>query len=202
LLKIAVLASFRGSNLQAIMDAVRSGKLKNAELALVASNKADCGAVEKAKAAGVKTVVIEAKGKAREDYDKELARALDAAGVELVVLAGFFRILSPWFVKKYENKIINLHPSLLPAFPGGCSDAQKRALERGVKVTGCTVHFVDEGEDTGPIIVQKEVPVLEGDDEEKLSERIRVKEHEALVEAIQLIANNKLSVNGRVVHVK
>ncbi|MFH0836110.1 MAG: phosphoribosylglycinamide formyltransferase [Candidatus Micrarchaeota archaeon] len=203
MLKIAVLASFNGSNFQAIVDAMQRGALKNVELAALASNKPDCGAVEKAKAAGVKTIILKAsKNQPREEYDKQLAAALDELGVQLVVLAGWFRMLSPWFVKKYCNKIINLHPSLLPAFPGGCSDAQKRALEWGVKVTGCTVHFVDEGEDTGPIIVQKTVRVEEGDDEESLSARIRLKEHEALIEAIQLIADNRVSVEGKRVRIK
>ncbi len=201
-LRLSVLASFNGTNFQAILDAVKAGKLRSVEVACLASNKPDCGAVERAKNAGVKTVIVtlakpDGGKKTREEYDAELVAALKKEKTDLVVLAGFFRILSPVFVKAFPNKIINLHPSLLPAFKGGCSDAQKRALEWGVKVTGCTVHFVDESEDEGPIIVQKCVAVEEGDDEESLSARIRVKEHEALVEAIQLIADGRTKIEGR-----
>ncbi len=205
-LRLSVLASFNGTNFQAILDAVKAGKLRGVEIACLASNKPNCGAVEKAKKAGVKTVIVTLDKlgggkKLREEYDAELVAALRKEKTDLVVLAGFFRILSSVFVKEFRNKIINLHPSLLPAFKGGCSDAQKRALDWGVKVSGCTVHFVDETEDEGPIIVQKAVAVKEGDDEETLSERIRVKEHEALVEAIQLIADGRTRVYGRKVHV-
>ncbi len=210
-LRLGVLASFNGTNFQAILDAVKAGKLRGVEIACLASNKPDCGAVERAKKAGVKTVIItldKAGGgkagdgkKTREEYDAELVAALKKERIDLVVLAGFFRLLSPVFVKAFENRIINLHPSLLPAFKGGCSDAQKRALDWGVKVTGCTVHFVDETEDEGPIIVQKAVAVEENDDEESLSARIRVKEHEALVEAIQLIADGRTKIEGRRVRI-
>lgn len=207
-LRLSVLASFNGTNFQAILDAVASGKLRGVEVACLASNKPDCGAVERAKRAGVKTVIVtlakpDGSGakKTREEYDAELVAALRKEKTDLVVLAGFFRILSPVFVKAFENRIINLHPSLLPAFKGGCSDAQKRALNWGVKVAGCTVHFVDETEDEGPIIVQKAVPVEEGDSEETLSSRIRVKEHEALVEAIQLIADGRTKIEGRRVRI-
>ena len=201
MLRLGVLVSFRGSNLQAVIDAIRGGQLRNAEISVVIANK-ECGAVERARKAGLKTIIIPSKGRTREEYDEELIKALEAEGVDLVVLAGFFRILSPKFVRHYRNRTLNLHPSLLPAFPGGCSNAQKRALEWGVKVTGCSVHFVDEGEDRGPLIVQKAVRVEEGDDEESLSARIRVKEHEALLEAIQLIADERVEVKGRRVHIK
>ena len=205
-LRLGVLASFNGTNFQAILDAVKAGKLRGVEIACLASNKPDCGAVERAKKAGVKTVIItlakpDGSKKTREEYDAELAGILKKERIDLVVLAGFFRLLSPVFVKAFENRIINLHPSLLPAFKGGCSDAQKRALDWGVKVTGCTVHFVDETEDEGPIIVQKAVAVEENDDEESLSARIRVKEHEALVEAIQLIADGRTKIEGRRVRI-
>jgi phosphoribosylglycinamide formyltransferase-1 len=206
LLRLGVLASFNGTNFQAIVDAVAKRKLRGVEIACLASNKPDCGAVEKARRAGVKIIIVtlakpDGSKKTREEYDAELVKALEKEKVDLVVLAGFFRILSPVFVKAFKNRIINLHPSLLPAFKGGCSDAQRRALDWGAKVTGCTVHFVDETEDEGPIIIQKAVPIEEDDDEESLSARIREREHEALIEAIQLVADGRTKIEGRRVRV-
>lgn len=197
-LKIGVLASGRGSNLQAIIDAVEKGCLKGvAEVSVVVSNKKDALALERARSHGINAVFLDAKGKQRVDYDEEVMRVLKENRVGLVVLAGYFLIVSPEFVNGYRNKILNIHPSLLPAFPGGCSNAQKRALEWGVKVSGCTVHFVDEGEDTGPIILQKAVSVEEGDSEETLSARILEQEHKLLPKAIELIAKERIRVEGR-----
>ncbi len=195
MLNLGVLVSGRGSNLQAILDAVSAKKIP-AVVSVVVSNK-DCPALERARKAGVPAVFIDAKGKTREEFDELVLSELKKHGVELVVFAGYFRLVSKKFVDSYRNKIINIHPSLLPAFPGGLSDAQKRALEWGVKISGCTVHFVDEGEDTGAIIVQKAVEVKDDDSADSLSARILEKEHEALPEAIKLIAEGRVKIRGR-----
>jgi len=168
---------------------------------IVISNKSDAKGLEIAKKMGVKTEIIESKGfkGTREEYDKKLIAILNKNGVTpkngLVCLAGFMRIISPVFVKKYKNKIINVHPALLPSFPG--LDAQKQALDYGSKYSGCTVHFVDSGVDTGPIILQKIVRVLDDDTEETLAKRILVKEHQAYSEAVKLVVENKVKITGR-----
>lgn len=200
---IVVLVSGRGTNLQAIIDAVESGEI-NGKIAAVISNKKGAYALERAKKHGIDAIYLPAKkGEKREDYDKRLAEIIDVKKANLIVLAGFLRILSPWFVKKYENMIINIHPSLLPAFGGIYGlDVHRKALEYGVKVSGCTVHFVTENVDSGPIIVQKCVEVKDGDTPESLAERVLEKEHEALVEAIKLISEGRVKIEGRKVVVK
>jgi|GEM_PF-220918 len=172
--KLGILITGRGSNFEAIAKNIREGKLK-AEIAIVISNKPDAKGIETAHALGLNAVVIPSKGKPREQHDAEMIAALKAANVDLVCLAGYMRLLTPPFIQAFPGRILNIHPSLLPQFPG--LDAQKQALEAGVKVTGCTVHYVDELLDHGPIILQKQVPVLDGDTEESLSTRILEQEH-------------------------
>ena len=200
-LDIAVLASTNGTDLQAIIDSIEAGKL-DAELTCVISNKAGCGALEKAKKAGVEAIFIDPAEKEREEFDREVAAELEKRGVKLVVLVGYMRFLSPWFVHKYGNRIMNIHPSLLPAFAGGMdTDVHQAVLDRGSKVTGCTIHFVDEGADTGPIIMQKVVKVENGDTAETLKKKVQAAEMEAYPKAIQLFAEGKLKVEGNQVKV-
>ncbi len=198
-LKIAVLVSGRGSNLQAIIDAIESGKI-NGKIEVVISNKKDAYALERAKRHNIEGVFIDSSSyKNKDDYDRAIIKILDDKNIELVCLAGFMRILTPYFVNKYKRRIINIHPSLLPAFPG--LEAQKKALDYGVKFTGATVHFVDEGVDSGPIILQSIVPVLDTDTPEILSERILKEEHRIYPEAIKLFAEGSIVVKGRRVFV-
>lgn len=197
--KVGVLVSGRGSNLQAVMDRIADGYLP-LEIAVVISDKPDAYALERAAQAGIKTVAVERKGCASKDeFEAKIQQALVDAGCELVVLAGFMRILSGSFVSQWPHKIINIHPALLPSFPG--LHGQGQAVEYGVKFSGCTVHFVDEGTDSGPIILQKVVPVLDDDTEDTLAERILVQEHIAMPEALKLWAEDKLQINGRKVKV-
>ncbi len=197
---LGVLVSGNGTNLQAIIDRIESGALP-ASVACVISNKADAFALERARKHGIPAIHLNHKEYAnREAYDSALVAALREHGVELVILAGFMRILTPTIIDAFSNRIMNIHPALLPAFPG--LDAQKQAIEYGVKVSGCTVHFVDAGCDTGPIIIQSVVPVLEGDTEESLSQRIHKEEHLIYPDAIQLFAEGRLTVEGRRVIVK
>ena len=197
--KIGVLVSGRGSNLQAIMDRIADGYLP-LKIAVVIRDKSDAYALERAQNAGIKTVAVERKGCASKDeFEAKITAALEEAGCELVVLAGFMRILSGGFVNKWHHKIINIHPALLPSFPG--LHGQGQAVAYGVKFSGCTVHFVDEGTDSGPIILQKVVPVLDDDTEDTLADRILVQEHIAMPEALKLWAEDKLEINGRKVKV-
>ena len=190
MLKIAVLVSGRGTNLQSIIDNVEQGKIE-AEIALVISDVQNAYALERARKHSIKTLFIDPKKfKNREEFDREVVRNLRENGVELVCLAGFMRLLSPYFVKEYRNRIINIHPALLPSFPG--THGQRDALNYGVKISGCTVHFVDEECDTGPIIIQAAVPVEEGDTEDSLAARILQQEHKIYPQAIQLFAEGKL----------
>lgn len=184
-MKIGILISGRGSNMQAIVDAVQSGRIPNAEVAVVISDKADAAGLEKAQEKGIETVVVERGGRKRAEHDAETVAELKKRGVELVCLAGYMRLLSPDFVRAFPDKIINIHPSLLPSFKG--LDAQKQAFEFGAKVTGCTVHFVDEELDHGKIIAQRAVEVLDDDTAETLSARILEQEHDLYVEAIAKI---------------
>ena len=197
--KAGVLVSGRGSNLQAVLDRIADGYLP-LEISVVISDKADAYALERAANVGIKTVVVARKECAsKEEFEDKIHAALVEAGCELVVLAGFMRILSGNFVSKWHNKIINIHPALLPSFPG--LDGQGQALEYGVKFTGCTVHFVDEGTDTGPIILQKVVPVLDDDTHDTLAARILEQEHKAMPEALKLWAEGKLVIEGRKVKI-
>ncbi len=197
--KIGVLVSGRGSNLQAVMDRIADGYLP-LEIAVVISDKSDAMALERARKAGITAVAIERKACAsKEEFEAKIDAQLAAAGCELVVLAGFMRILSADFVNKWQHKIINIHPALLPSFPG--LHGQKQAVDYGVKFSGCTVHFVDAGTDSGPIILQKVVPVLDDDTEDTLAERILVQEHIAMPEALKLWAEGRLEIAGRKVKV-
>jgi len=192
--KLGILLSGRGSNFVAIADNIQAGKVK-AEIAVVISNRADAPGIETARRRGLDARVIPSKGKEREAHDREVVAALHEKQVELVCLAGYMRLLSPWFIRQFPNRILNIHPALLPAFPG--LEGQKQAFEYGVKVSGCTVHFVDEHLDHGPILVQKTVPVLETDDEHALAGRILEQEHIAYSEAINIVVEGNYSVVGR-----
>ncbi len=192
---IGVLLSGRGSNFEAIARNVASGTIPNASIAVVISNRSDAGGIETAKQLGIETCVIPSKGKSREDHDREAVAALQQHKVDLVCLAGYMRLLSPWFVKQFPHRILNIHPSLLPAFPG--LEAQQQAFAYGVKVAGCTVHFVDEELDHGPIIVQKAVAVLDTDDEHTLAARILEQEYAAYSEAINLVLSAHFTISGR-----
>ncbi|MBF5041393.1 phosphoribosylglycinamide formyltransferase [Aggregicoccus sp. 17bor-14] len=192
--RLGVLVSGSGSNLQALLDACAQPDFP-AEVVLVVSNKPEAFALERARRAGVPTLVLEHQGYgSREAFDAALLAALQAAGVELVCLAGFMRLLSRPFIDFWAGRILNIHPSLLPAFPG--LHAQRQALERGVKVAGCTVHFVDAGTDTGPIIAQAAVPVLPGDDEAALTARILTEEHQLYPLAVRLVAQGAVALEG------
>jgi phosphoribosylglycinamide formyltransferase-1 len=191
---LGILLSGRGSNFEAIADNVASGKL-DANIAVVVSNKNDALGIASARRRGLKALIIPSKGRVREEHDREVVAALRQHEVELVCLAGYMRLLSPWFVQQFPNRILNIHPSLLPAFPG--LDAQKQAFDYGVEVTGCTVHFVDENLDHGAIILQKTVPVLPDDDEHTLAARILEQEHIAYSEAIQIVLQGKYRIEGR-----
>ncbi|HXV49506.1 MAG TPA: phosphoribosylglycinamide formyltransferase [Candidatus Binatia bacterium] len=192
---IAVLISGSGTNLQSIIDAVE-GKRLDAKIEIVLSNIADAFGLERAKKHGVSTVVLDHKSySSREAYDRAVVELLQKRGVELVVLAGFMRLLSPVFIKAYSNRIMNIHPALLPSFPG--LQVQKKAVEHGVRFAGCTVHFVNEECDEGPIIIQAVVPVFADDTEETLAARILKQEHRIYPQAIQLYAENRLRVVGR-----
>lgn len=184
-MKIGILISGRGSNMVAIVDAVQNGEIPSSEVTVVISDKADAGGLAKARERGVETVVVERNGRKRAEHDAEIISELNKRGVELVCLAGYMRLLSPDFVQAFPNKIINIHPSLLPAFPG--LDAQKQAFDAGVETTGCTVHYVDELLDHGPVILQREVPRMSDDTIESLSLRILEQEHSLYVDALKKV---------------
>jgi phosphoribosylglycinamide formyltransferase-1 len=192
---LGILLSGRGSNFEAIAANVSSGRIPEAHIAVVISNKAEAGGIQIASRLGLTTLVIPSKGKEREAHDRELVGALKKHKVDLVCLAGYMRLLSPWFVQQFPHSILNIHPSLLPAFPG--LEAQQQAFAYGVKVAGCTVHFVDEELDHGAIIVQKSIPVLDTDDEHTLAARILEQEHIAYSEAINTVLTGKYEVVGR-----
>ena len=199
-IRIGVLASGRGSNLQAIMDAVEAGQI-DGEVVVVLSDKEDAYALERAKKAGIQAVHVNPKAfETKADYEAELLKYIKGQDCQLICLAGYMKILTEYFVQNAPCPIMNIHPALLPAFPG--LHGQRQALDYGTKVAGCTVHFVDEGLDSGAIIVQKVVPVLNDDNEDTLSARILVQEHQAYPEAIALFAQNRLEIVGRKVIVK
>ncbi len=193
--RIGVLLSGRGSNSEALADSVASGKIPNAEIALVLSNREAAAGIERAKSRGLASRVIPSKGLEREAYDRLVVAALHEAKVDLICLAGYMRLLSPYFVAAFPQKILNIHPSLLPSFPG--LEAQKQALDYGVKFAGCTVHFVDENLDAGPIILQSVVPVEDSDTEETLSARILRDEHKIYSEAVKFVLEGKYKIEGR-----
>src|SRR6202167_695520 len=192
---LGILLSGRGSNFVAIADSIDAGRIADARIAVVISNKADAPGIATARQRGVNALVIPSKGKVREEHDREVVAALKQHSVELVCLAGYMRLLSPWFVQQFPQRILNIHPSLLPAFPG--LEAQEQAFAYGVKVSGCTVHLVDEELDHGAIIVQKTVPVLDSDDEHTLAVRILEQEHVAYTEAINIVLSGRFEVVGR-----
>ncbi len=192
---LGILLSGRGSNFVAIADSTAAGRIPDARIAVVISNKPDAGGITTARDRGLTALVIPSKGKPREDHDREVVAALQRHEVDLICLAGYMRLLSPWFVQQFPHRILNIHPSLLPAFPG--LEAQEQAFAYGVKVSGCTVHFVDEELDHGAIIVQKTVPVLDTDDEHALAARILEQEHLAYTEAINLVLRGNFDVVGR-----
>ncbi len=193
--RIGVLLSGRGSNFEALADSVTAGRIPGAEIAIVISNRDGAPGIERARARGIETRVIPSKGLEREAYDRQVVAGLQEKQVDLVCLAGFMRLLSPHFVAAYRNRILNIHPSLLPAFPG--LEAQRQALEYGVKVSGCTVHFVDENLDAGPIVTQAVVPLRDDDTVEALSARILAEEHRIYTEAVRLVLSGRFRVEGR-----
>lgn len=195
--RLGILLSGRGSNFEAIADNVRREEL-DAEIAVVVSNAAEARGLEVARQRNLKAVFMDPRGRTRETYDRDVAALLKESDVDLICLAGYMRILSPYFIQQFPQRILNIHPALLPAFKG--LDAQKQALEYGVRVTGVTVHFVDEGMDTGPIILQSPVAVEEGDTVESLSQRILAQEHRLYSEAIRLVLSGQVLVKGRRVH--
>src|SRR5271169_5713099 len=192
---LGFLLSGRGSNFEAIAKNVAAGKIPDGRIAVVISNKADAGGVETARRLGLNALVIPSEGKPREEHDREVVDTLKQHKVDLVCLAGYMRLLSPWFVQQFPRRILNIHPSLLPAFPG--LEAQEQAFTYGVRVSGCTVHFVDEELDHGPIIVQRAVPVLDTDNEHSLAARILEQEHIAYSEAIKIVLEGKFEIRGR-----
>jgi phosphoribosylglycinamide formyltransferase-1 len=193
--RIGVLLSGRGSNFEALAANVASGRIPNAEIAIALSNREDARGIEKARVLGIEARVISSKGLEREAYDKLVVTALQEKRVDLVCLAGYMRLLSPQFVAAFHNRILNIHPSLLPAFPG--LEAQRQALEHGAKFSGCTVHFVDENLDAGPIVLQACVPIEDSDSPETLSERILREEHRIYAEAVRIVLEGRFRVEGR-----
>lgn len=194
-LSLAILVSGRGSNMRAIHQAILNHHL-DAKIALILSNQEKAEAVRYALEQNLPVAILPKNpAESRKQYDRRMIARIDGAGARVVVLAGFMRLLSPEFVRRYHGRLVNIHPSLLPKFPG--LNAQKQALEAGEKISGCTVHFVDEGCDTGPIIARREVPVLPGDDEESLSARILEQEHRLYPEVLQKIAEGKISLQGK-----
>jgi phosphoribosylglycinamide formyltransferase 1 len=193
--RIGVLLSGRGSNFEALADSVAAGRIPGAEIAIVISNRDGAPGIERARARGIPSRVIPSKGLEREAYDRQVVAALQEARVGLICLAGYMRLLSPYFVAAFPQRILNIHPSLLPSFPG--LEAQRQALEYGVKFAGCTVHFVDENLDAGPIILQALVPVEDSDTEETLSARILTEEHRIYTEAVKLVLSGDFKIEGR-----
>lgn len=193
--RIGVLLSGRGSNFEALADSVAAGRIPNAQIAMVISNQPDALGLKKAEARGIPARTIPSKGLQREVYDRQVVSVLQEYQVDLICLAGYMRLLSLYFVAAFPQKILNIHPSLLPSFPG--LESQKQALDHGVKFAGCTVHFVDENLDAGPIILQAVVPVLDADDEHALSQRILKEEHRIYSEAVKLVLEGKYRIEGR-----
>jgi phosphoribosylglycinamide formyltransferase-1 len=193
--RIAVLLSGRGSNFEALAESVSAGRIPDAEIAIVISNQPDAQGLQRAERRGIPSRMIPSKGLQREAYDRQVLAVLQEYKVDLICLAGYMRLLSSYFVAAFPEKILNIHPSLLPSFPG--LESQKQALEHGVKFAGCTVHFVDENLDAGPIILQAVVPVLDGDSEHTLSERILKEEHRIYSEAAKLILEGRYRIVGR-----
>jgi phosphoribosylglycinamide formyltransferase 1 len=193
--RLGVLLSGRGSNFEALAESVAAGRIPNAEIAIALSNREDARGIEKARAFGIEARVISSKGLEREAYDKLVIAALQEKRADLVCLAGYMRLLSPQFVAAFRNRILNIHPSLLPAFPG--LEAQRQALEHGSKFSGCTVHFVDENLDAGPIVLQACVAIEDNDNAESLAERILREEHRIYTEAVRIVLEGRYRIEGR-----
>lgn len=193
--RIGVLLSGRGSNFEALAESVAAGRIPNAEIAVVVSNREGAPGIERAKGRGIATRVIPSKGLEREAYDRQVVAALREYNVDLICLAGYMRLLSPYFVEQFAGKILNIHPSLLPSFPG--LESQRQALDYGVKFAGCTVHFVDENLDAGPIVLQATVAVEDRDNEASLSERILKEEHRIYTEAVKIVLEGRYRIEGR-----
>jgi len=193
--RIGVLLSGRGSNFVALAESMSAGRIPNAEIAIVVSNREGAPGIDKAKERGIPTRVIPSKGLERETYDRQVVAVLREQKVDLICLAGYMRLLSPHFVASFPNRILNIHPSLLPSFPG--LESQRQALEYGVKFAGCTVHFVDENLDAGPIVLQAAIPVRDEDTETSLAERILAEEHRIYTEAVNIVLEGQYRVTGR-----
>ncbi len=198
-MKVGIMASGRGSNFQALIDASQKGKMPDVELALLIVNKKDAYAIKRAEKNNIEYQVITSDDRTRSEFDQTVLKIMKDKKIEVVVLAGFMRLLTPEFIKTYQNKIINIHPSLLPLFPG--AHAHRDTINSGAKISGCTAHFVDEGVDTGPIIMQKTVELVESETEESLSEKILPHEHEILPKALQLLCSEKIVLHGREVEI-
>lgn len=202
MLRLGILASTKASDMQSIITAINSKQL-NAVISVVISNKADAYALEMAKKHNINAVFITAKGKKREEYDKEIAKVLNENKAGLILLIGYMRILSPWFVRKYKNRIINIHPSLLPKYAGGMDkDVHAEVLKNKEKITGATLHFVDERVDAGPIIMQKAVEIEENETVDSLKEKVQKAEQEIIIKAIDLFDKGSIKVKGRIVKIK
>ena len=193
--RVGILISGRGSNMTALADAVAAGSVPGARNALVLSDRPRAAGLDAARARGIETAVVERRGRTREEHEREIISLLNERGVGLVCLAGYMRLLSPCFVEAFRGRVLNIHPSLLPAFPG--LDAQRQAVEHGVRVSGCTVHFVDETLDGGPIVTQRAVPVLDTDTPDTLAARILIEEHKAYPDALALVCSGAYEVVGR-----
>src|SRR5467141_3587677 len=193
--RIGVLLSGRGSNFEALAESVAAGRISNAEIAIVISNREGAPGIQRAESRGIRTRVIPSKGLEREAYDRQVVAVLNEHKVDLICLAGYMRLLSPYFVAAFPNRILNIHPSLLPSFPG--LESQRQALEYGVKFAGCTVHFVDENLDAGPIVLQATVPLRDDDTEETLASRILAEEHRIYTEAVRIELEGKYKIVGR-----
>lgn len=193
--RLGVLLSGRGSNFEALADSVAAGRIPDAQIAIVIANREGAQGIDRATARGIPTLVLPSRGLEREVYDRQVVAALRENKVDLVCLAGYMRLLSPYFVQSFPQRILNIHPSLLPSFPG--LESQRQALEYGVKFAGCTVHFVDENLDAGPIILQSVVPVLDSDTEGTLSDKILREEHRIYSEAVKIVLEGRFKIEGR-----
>lgn len=201
-MKIAVLGSTKGTDLEAILYVIEAGLLKDVEISFVLSNKKEAFILKRAKKHNIKAIFLDPNGKEREDYDKEVDKLLQEHDIDLVLLIGYMKLMSSWFVKKWLNKVMNIHPSLLPMFAGGMDkNVHEDVLKYGCKVTGCSLIFIDEGADTGPIILQKAVNIDEGKTVDSLKSKVQKGEQEIILKGIELFRDNKLKVEGRIVHI-
>lgn len=200
-MNLAVLASTSGTDLQAILTEMQAGKMSGVDLKCVISDQADCGALVKAQEVGIEAIFLNPTGLKREEFDRQIAEILETKKIDLIAMIGYMRFVSPWFVEKYRNRIMNVHPSLLPAFAGRAKNIHQEILDHGCKISGATIHFVDEGADTGPIILQKAVEIAENETAESLKEKVQNLEKVMYPEAVRLFANGKLKVEGRRVRI-